>query len=116
MAVRFTDNSSITLEMITANRQKALAAMGTEAVGAVVKQMQDGYGRPIRQTGNLMGSIAYARSGDMSVDVGTNTEYATYVHEGTCKMAGRPYITDGINKGSERIQDVCVAYLRQGFE
>ena len=53
MAVRFTDNSEKVLAMIQANARAALAAMGEEAVGATVKQMQSGYGKPIRQTGNL---------------------------------------------------------------
>lgn len=116
LAVRFTDNSAKVLAMIQANGRAALAAMGEEAVGATVKQMQSGYGSPIRQTGNLMGSIAHAKSGDMTEDVGTNVEYATFVHEGTSKMAGRPYLKDGITGAKNRLQKVAEAYLKKGFE
>lgn len=114
--IKLTDNSTLALAMMRRNRDAALSAMGEEAVGAVVRQMQSGYGKPIRQTGNLMGSIAHAQSGDMTEDVGTNVEYATYVHEGTSKMVGRPYITDGITGAKNRLRKVGEAYLKQGFD
>lgn len=116
MMVKFNDNSEKAMAMLQANARAALAAMGEEAVGATVKQMQSGYGKPIRQTGNLMGSIAHAKSGDMTEDVGTNVEYATFVHEGTSRMAGRPYLKDGITGAKNRLQKVAEVYLKKGFE
>ena len=113
MAAKFVDNSEKVRAMILKNGRAALSAMGEEAVGAIVKQMQSGYGKPIRQTGNLMGSIAHAQSGDMTEDVGTNVEYAAFVHEGTYKMAGRPFIKDGINGAKDRLQKVAEAYLKK---
>ncbi len=115
MAVKFTDNSPEALALMQRNVRAALSAMGEEAVGATVKQMQNGYGKPIRQTGNLMGSIAHAQSDDMTEDVGTNVEYAPFVHEGTRKMAGRPFLRDGIAGAQDRLQRVAEAYLKQGF-
>lgn len=143
MAIKLTDNSAAAMAMMRRNRDAALTAMGEEAVGAIIRQMESGYSiahknhskkykivfgvrlknesyspgshTAIRDTGNLMNSIAHARSGDMTEDVGTNVEYATYVHEGTRKMEGRPFITDGIKKGSARIKKVCKAYLQKGF-
>jgi hypothetical protein len=52
----------------------------------------------------------------MTEDVGTNVEYATFVHEGTSKMAGRPYLKDGITGAKNRLQKVAEAYLKKGFE
>lgn len=115
MAVKFTDNSAKVLAMIQTNGDRALTAMGIEAVGSIKGQFNK-YPRPPYKTGDLYRSISSAKSSDTTIDVGTNIEYATYVHEGTSKMAGRPYIKDGINGNVDRIKKVSIAYLKQGFE
>ena len=51
-------------------------------------------------TGNLRGSITHeiAQDGEgLSARVGTNVPYAVYVHEGTSRMAGRPFLRDALN-------------------
>lgn len=144
MMVKFNDNSEKAMAMLQVNARAALSAMGEEAVGAILKQMESGYSiahknrsnkykrvfgvrlknenynpgshTAIRDTGTLMGSIAHAPSGEMTEDVGTNVSYAKYVHDGTSKMEGRPFIKDGIEKGSARIKKICMAYLKKGFE
>ena len=57
--IRFTDNSSAVLSRVSGNVRAALTAMGVKGVGLTVDQMQSGYGRPIRQTGTLMGDVSY---------------------------------------------------------
>lgn len=95
--VRFNDNSDAVLSAVHANVLRALTAMGTEAVGQIVRQMQTGYGRPIWQTGNLQRDVSceVERSSENTVDVGSSLEYALFVHEGTSRMGKRPYILDG---------------------
>lgn len=115
MVVRITDNSEKVLEMIRVNGNTALTAMGIEAVGSIKSQFNK-YPKKPYKTGELFRSISSAKSSDTTIDVGTNIEYATYVHEGTRKMAGRPFIVDGINGNAERIKKVAIAYLKQGFE
>lgn len=115
--VTLTDNSAQVLAKLNANKSAALQAMGVKAVGLTVDQMEKGYGRPIRQTGDLMRSIAYAaeNSGPDTVDVGSELEYAPFVHEGTSRMQGRPYLRDALTKGANMLKKVCAAYLKQGM-
>ena len=113
--VKFTDNSSLVLGQMKGNVNAALTALGVEGVGAVKEQMQSGYGKPIRQTGTLMGSISHEKSSENTVDIGTNVKYGIYVHEGTRKMKGRPFIKDGLLENEERLQTVAAEYLKKGF-
>lgn len=50
-------------------------------------------------TGRLRSSIAweFRHDGDVYVVVGTNVEYAIYVHEGTRYMAGTPFLTTALH-------------------
>lgn len=113
------DNSQKALQMIRQNGHRALIAAGTEAVGCIKDTMEFRYGKPIKQTGTLMGSIAHGDPyGDkeMSIDVGTDVEYGKFVHEGTRKMIGRPFITDGLMNNKERIEQVIMQEMKRGFE
>ena len=52
-------------------------------------------------TGRLRASITWQllRDGDgLFARVGTDVEYAYYVHEGTRRMAGRPFLEDALGK------------------
>lgn len=118
--VTFKNNANVIKTKLSGNVKAALTAMGTEAVGMIVDQMQTGYGAPIRRTGDLMRDVAYEveRSGDNTVDVGNTLEYGPYVHDGTSRMAGRPYIRDALTKDSnvDRLERVAAEYLKKGFE
>ncbi|MBQ2701332.1 MAG: hypothetical protein IJF65_09295 [Clostridia bacterium] len=60
--VTFTNNKAAVQQQMEANIDRALTAMGEEAVGLVVSQMQRSYGKPIRQTSTLMRSITHERA------------------------------------------------------
>ena len=50
-------------------------------------------------TGRLRGSINWRlvmEGGTLTAIIGTNVEYAIYVHEGTRFMAGRPFLREGL--------------------
>lgn len=115
--IRFTDNSAAVLSRVSGNVRAALTAMGVKGVGLTVDQMQSGYGKPIRQTGTLMGDVSYEveRSGKNTVDIGNTKEYGPFVHEGTYKMAGRPYLRDALTNGRDALQQAAAAQLKQGF-
>jgi HK97 gp10 family phage protein len=52
-------------------------------------------------TGRLRGSINWRIEMDgqgLVAIIGTNVEYAIYVHEGTSRMAGRPFLVEGVNQ------------------
>lgn len=117
--ITFNDNSGDVLSMISANVSRALTAMGTVAVGQIVRTMQRAYWRPIWLTGDLQRDVNYeAHESEHSVDIGSSLSYATYVHEGTSRMRGRPYITDALTSadGMEALKEVAQDALSQGFE
>lgn len=52
-------------------------------------------------TGRLRGSINWRIEEDalgLVAIIGTNVEYAIYVHEGTRYMAGRPFLREGLDQ------------------
>lgn len=116
MAVRMIDNSKAVLNQMSGNVEAALDAMGTAAVGMILRQMQSGYGKPIRQTGNLMRDVQYEV--DLAAEVarvGNTLEYTGYVHDGTSWMPGRPYIADGLLGKGEELGSVAAPHLKKGF-
>lgn len=117
MAAKFHDNSPAVRAQMEANVQAALDAMGTACVGYVVQQMQNGYYKPIRRTGDLMRDVHYevGRSAPDTVDIGNSLKYAPFVHDGTSRMFGRPYLRDGIAGNTSKIQEVAEQYLKKGF-
>ena len=117
MAVQFTDNSPAVRAQLEENVEAALEAMGVACVGYVVDQMQSGYGNPIRKTGDLMRDVSYevGRSAKNTVDIGNSLKYAPFVHDGTVRMRGRPYLRDGITNNLNNLQDIAEEYLKKGF-
>lgn len=133
--VRLNDNSDRVCSQMRGNVKKALTAMGVEAVHLILNKMKAGYGKPIRQTGDLMRDVSYEvdRSGENTVDVGNTLEYGKYVHDGHAGHAvyiknvgwrvlpgghtpGRPYIRDALNEGGTALQNVAANALRDGFD
>ena len=65
--------------------EACLEDWGMEAQGLATEEISGIYGEPKRvDTGNLRGSIGYVvHKNEDTVYVGTNVEYAVWVHEGT---------------------------------
>lgn len=112
--VKLTDNSKIVLNQMGGNVEAALDAMGTAAVGMIVRQMQGGYGKPIRQTGNLMRDVQYEVDTNVA-RVGNTLDYSIFVHDGTSRMPGRPYISDGLLGKDGELGSVAAPHLKKGF-
>lgn len=117
MPVKFDDHSAEIKAQLARNIKTALTALGQKGVELTLDKMQIGYGRPIRQTGNLMRDVSFAveNSGQNSVDVGNSLEYAPFVHDGTYKMAGRPYLRDALIGGEKELTGIAKEYLNDGF-
>lgn len=89
--------------------QKGLYAVLQGAQGPVVRDTVQRTQRVLNRarqlcpvdTGNLRGSLSSemvkATNGDVVGRVGTNVPYAVFVHEGTKKMAGRPFLKDALS-------------------
>ena len=114
--VELKDNSKIVLRTMDGNKKAALTAMGIKGVNLCLYQMRQGYGKPIRKKGDLQRDLDYDAS-DRSVKIGNSLHYSTFVHEGTSKMDGRPYIRDGLaGEGhAKQLQEVAEEALKKGF-
>ena len=55
-------------------------------------------------TGRLKNSIE-TDIGDLEVDIGTSCEYAGYVHDGTYRMAARPFLDSAAETVLDDIED-----------
>ncbi len=86
-----TDNSELIKNAVQEQIIKALEVVGIQAEGDVKIAMTEVWpetGTDIVDTGRLRNSIAHQVVEDeKAVYVGTNSEYAVYVHEGTGKYA-----------------------------
>ena len=127
----FKDNSAQVKGQMAGNVKAALAAMGIEAVGLTVTQMESGYNEPhdtrdmmgrktggthtnIRWHGDLERDVNSEVDGDV-VNVGNSIGYSVFVHEGTSKLHGRPYLKDAIMNGQDRLKQVAENELKKGF-
>ena len=86
-----TDNSELLKKATHEKILKALELIGIQAEGDIKLAMNEVWaetGTDIVDTGRLRNSIAHqVVEGEKAVYVGTNSEYAAYVHEGTGKYA-----------------------------
>lgn len=89
----------------------AAQAMGEAAVAAVRAQMLEGYERPVYRTGALHDNVHFALDG-ATVAIGNTLPYAIPVHDGTCRMAGRPYLADGILNHADALRQAAAEALR----
>lgn len=128
-AVRFEDNSDTILRQIRDNSQAAMGQIGDMLVEAVQNKILYGYhdvhGLPhdphteIVDTGQLFDSIdasvRVVSQNTVTTTVGANTPYAHYVHDGTSKLKGRPFITDAVQDSQEEIRRILTGTLPNGL-
>lgn len=127
MAVRFEDHSTEVLRRVRGNLKTAAVDVGDIARDAVQMKMLYGYhdvhGNPphteIVDTGRLFdsieGQVKAVNANVYQTSVGTDVPYAEYVHEGTSRLKGRPFITDGILDSRDEIQTAIREALRSGM-
>lgn len=128
MAVQFKDYSTEVLRRVRGNLRDAAHNAGDIARDAVQEKMLWGYtdahGDPphteIVDTGRLFDSIQASvnviNANMYQTVVGTDVEYAKYVHDGTSKLKGRPFITDGIMESKEDIKVAIREAMRSGMD
>lgn len=112
------DNSKVVVKTMQGNVPAALAAMGTKAVNLIIHEMQYGFARRIWRTGDLQRDVQYETHPESkSVNVGNTLHYGVYVHEGTYKMAGRPYIYNALTgeDHARQLREVAENELKKGF-
>lgn len=125
--VRFVDNSDIILKKVASNCQEAMEMVGELLVDAVQEKILYGYNDPhgnpphteIVDTGALFDSIdaeaTRASQNAFEVSVGAGVSYAGYVHNGTYKLKGRPFITDAVMDSREKIKSILTGKIPSGI-
>ena len=114
----FKDNTELILNALASATKEGAQKMADCAVDSVQYQILYGYKDPhgkdghteIVDTGALFDSI----KGDVkrqsqnlyTITVGTDREYAVYVHNGTRYLKARRFITDGINRARGDMEDI----------
>lgn len=102
------DNSHLVAQMLPTAIAAALEEIGIVAEGHVIGYMTSEY---IVDTGRLRNSITHAVDSDESVIVGTNVEYAPYVHNGTSKVKARPFLTKPIQQHVQEYKEILKKHL-----
>ena len=126
--VRFVDHSAVVLRKIGTNSKTAMDNVAEMLVEAVQEKILYGYkdvhGNPphteIVDTGKLFESITAEVKRDSqnaySTPVGANTKYAKYVHDGTSKLKGRPFVRDGVMSRQKEMQKILSEDLSHGLK
>ena len=117
---------------LDANAQRCMPKIGEAVVESVQEQMLYGYHTPhgpdghteIVDTGALYDSITadvqQASQNAYGVNVGVPSgtppaEYVEYVHDGTYKLQGRPFLRDGVLNSVEKQKEIYGEELPVGF-
>ena len=128
--IKVQSNADLAKEELEKATERALYAIGVKAVEGSVDAISGRYDiDPAVDTGRLRASISFitptkkgdsgqpkpanAQAGDEltgtaeqnTVVVGSNVSYSEYVHNGTSKMAGRPFLREGIDKTKDKMQE-----------
>ena len=86
-----------------------MLAIGIHLEGEAADELENSPRRV--DTGRLKGSMTHS-SDDRSVTVGTNVEYAIYVHEGTRKMAPNAFLKNAFQLNMDQIRQYLIDALR----
>lgn len=128
--IRVENNSQIALGELEKATERVLYAIGVKAVEGSVDAISGRYDiKPAVDTGRLRASISFITPTDKggsgqpkpanaqaddeltgtaeqnTVVVGSNVSYSEFVHNGTSKMAGRPFLREGIDKTKDKMQE-----------
>ena len=122
----FVDNSDIILKAMRGAMDESAEEIKTTLVEAVQEKMLYGYNdrhgsdghTEIVDTGRLFDSIdadvRRVSQNTVEIKVGStgDTNYSVYVHEGTHKLKGRPFITDGVEESTEKVKEILTRNVR----
>lgn len=114
MSVKFTDNSKALLAQFERNKAKALEMIGLHGQRRATEEIT---AMRAVDTGRLRASISYQPDvANSQVHIGTNVEYGPYVHDGTSRMAARPFIGNAVLNYGKEYQEIAERTLGEGFE
>ena len=111
MSVRFTSNVNTAKSELRDRKRQALNAAGL-TISGTAKTLT-----PV-ETGRLRSSITHAIISDSRVDVGTNVEYAVYVHEildAYHPVGEAKFIEKAMAREARRVEDLVRRALTTGL-
>lgn len=104
------DNSEEVLEKLHEIAPRFLTEAGIHLQGEASEALEMAPRRV--DTGRLKGSISYEVQGETCY-VGTNVEYAGYVHDGTSRMAPNRFLKNAFTANEQQIRDMLEQMLRE---
>ena len=109
--LKLTDNSGAVLNALQTQILSALEEIGLTAEAHAKLELEN---KPRRiDTGNLRNSITHqTEATGEAVQIGTNVEYAIYVHEGTRKMAPNRFLKNAVMKNVNEYKQIVVDHLK----
>ena len=106
------------LEIVEDNTEQVIAALETayaKALEAIGIQAERDAARicPV-DTGRLRNSITHTIEGgnDPAAIIGTNVEYAQYVHNGVRGRQGQPFLTDAVRNNADKYRKIAESALK----
>lgn len=110
MDVIINDHSDEYKRQLLEQLPPALEAIGIHIEGEAKEELEN---TPRRiDTGNLRNSITHEVSeSENAVYVGTNVEYALYVHEGTSRMEPNRFLTNAVDRNRDQINQYLMDAL-----
>ena len=66
--------------------------------------VEDTHAGPLRKAASERGRLSQDSPFPLTIELGTNVEYAPFVHEGTRFMAARPFFLEGFEDAESDIQ------------
>lgn len=108
MEIRIIDNISVFMKEAEGDIETALEAIGQMLDYECAMELGSDPRRV--DTGNLALSMEHEVEGK-TLQVGTNVEYAEYVHDGTQKMAANRFIRNGFMNNIDNIRNQLEMYL-----
>lgn len=112
-----TDSDREFLKVVADHTDEVLEALGTaiargmEAIG--IEAESDAAAICPVDTGRLRNSITHTiDNGGKAAIIGTNVEYAIYVHEGVHGRKGQPFLRDAITQNADKYRRILEAALK----
>lgn len=115
----FKDNRDVITDRVLTNFAESADEIKEQSIEWTREQMVYGYPNPVYDTGatfdSVNATVQRSSQNSFSVTVGTGTDYTVYVHNGTYKMAARPFIRDALEGHISEIAAIVGAKLKAGF-
>lgn len=127
MNVKIIDHSTTVLNRLADCIKEAQEDMKEDAIEWAQEQMLFGYSTPhgkdghteIYETGHLSDDDSFTvevkrdSQNTFTLSLGSVVDYAGYVHNGTYKLEGRPFITDALVKHQEDQKNIYLSHLKR---